>query len=75
MKYKSCIRDFALTLLILAVSSAAMIFLQKAFDIRALAPMVFVMAGFADGARLSVRDRRVAGRRACRQFRLYFSVF
>ena len=46
MKYKSCIRDFALTVLILAVSSAAMIFLQKAFDMRALAPMVFVMAVF-----------------------------
>ncbi len=46
MKRQTRIKDFLLTLLILAASFAAVIFMQRVFSIEAIAPMVFVMAVF-----------------------------
>ncbi|HBV51962.1 MAG TPA: sensor histidine kinase [Clostridiales bacterium] len=46
MKFRSCIKDLLLTLLILTVSFAAVVLIQKAFDTEAMAPMIFVMAVF-----------------------------
>ena len=46
MKFRSCIKDLLLTLLILTVSFAAVVLIQKAFDTEAMAQMIFVMAVF-----------------------------
>ena len=46
MKVRTWVRDLLLTLLILAVSFAVVVALQRAFDTVAVAPMVFVMAVF-----------------------------
>ena len=46
MKFRSCIKDLLLTLLILTVSFAAVVLIQNAFDTEAMAPMIFVMAVF-----------------------------
>lgn len=46
MKFRSCIKDLLLTLLILTVSFAAVVLIQKAFDTEAMVPMIFVMAVF-----------------------------